>query len=542
MLGVGLHTINILLFLSLLRKVLKVSLGIALALTAIAAFNRFTAYLVTSELAIMEGAAITCYLLFLWALLRLIATAQVKWALGVGLSFLIILHVHERYMVLAGACLIASLLTYRVNRPASLLTSGCALAALAFNIAAKKLFIHAPILMGTTTKAIEFNPKVILGFFADGLSNLVGVNRGPSYLSILDYAEAPPWLKVFSLGSALLSLLILSCAAYYAYCSLKAESREAKPGWILLVLICLVFALVLSASITFRQEYRWLYPAHLTFLLLLGLGARLGENLGSPIAPIAVVGLLVLAIPAELNIRAHRDNYYARGAYRIANDLYHFVRSSPDLMGRGEIVVGGDEVPNAGWIFMGDVFAHYYQLPALVFTGPNPDKSSLPVKSASIVYRQAGGIFALSSVNDKNQVEFLRTAQISHPPTYVLSTPNGKPSFAFSQHEVPGWALTSPVELVIQVPDHAQTMEITFSHCWASGDGLDLTITGFSTDQVASELFAMRIPALKNADQSEWQSYRLTLPDKCINLRLSVESKSGDQNSDWLIFREISFN
>jgi hypothetical protein len=543
MMGVGLHSLNALLFFCLLRKVLRVSLIVALGLTFLASFNRFTAYLISPELAIMEGAAITCYLLFLWTLLRMIETAKVSWALGVGLSFLVILHVHERYMVLVGACLIAALLTYRANRTASLLTGGCALGVLAFNFAAKKFFLHSPILIGTTTQAIEFKPKIILGFFIDGMLNLGGINRGPSYLSILDYAEAPHWLKLFSLLSATFSLLVLGGAALYSYRSIKADRGESKAVWMLGLLLCLVFALVLSASITFRQEYRWLYAAYLTFLILLGLSARVHrEYFKSPFAYFGVAALLVLAIPTELTIRGYRDNYYARGAYNTANKLYALIRKSPKLMSREEIVVGGDKVPNADWIFMGNAFAQYYHLPSLIFTSPNLGKSSPPENSLSVVYRQAGGIFTLPTPNDMDKVDLLRTAEIKNPPAYALSTPNGKPSFAFAQNGISGWCLTSPVELLIQIPTDARTMEITFSHCWANGDGLDLTITGISVGQQSSEFFAEHVPALKNAAISEWRSFRVKLPDKCVSLRLSIASKSGDQTADWLIFRNLSFD
>ncbi len=543
MIGTGLHTLNAFIFLALLRKVTGVSLGLALGLTLIATFNRFTAYLITPELAIMEGAAITCYLLFLWALLRLIDTCQARWALLVGLSFFIVLHIHERYMVLAGACFIVAALIYRSNRLASFITCSCSLASLAFNFAAKKLLMHAPILMGTTTQAIEFNPKTILCFFADGMSNLGGVNRGPSYLSVLDYAEAPPWLKLFSVGSATLSLLILSCAIFYSCCSIKASPREARPGWTVVVLLCLVFALVLSASITFRQEYRWLYPAYLTFLILLGFGTDdFEQTIKHPIARIPLVGFIILAIISEFGIREHRANYYARSAYHLAENLYALIQKTPALKTSREIVIGGDELSISNWVFMGGAFASFYKLPPLAFSPSAPGKATEPVRLPSVVYHQSNGTFSLSEPADKNQVSSLGTAMTVNFPTYQLSTPNGKPSFAFRQFETQGWMLTSPVGLVVHAPGSVKNLAITFTHSSANGDGLDLAITAQFLNQQSFELLSVRVPALKNEGRPEWQSYQIKLPEDCNSIRLSLESRSGDQTSDWLFIRDFSFN
>ena len=405
LLGIGIHALNAFLFFCLLRRVLKVSLGFSLALTVIATFNRFSAYLMTPELAIMEGAAITCYLLFLWALLRLIDTSQIGWAVLVGLCFLMILHIHERYMVLAVVCLLVSALLYRGHRSAALVACGCTLLSLAINFAAKKVFLQVPILMGTETRAIEFHPKTVLGFVADGLLNLLGMNRGPSHLSLLDYAAAPPWLKLTSVASVVLGLIVLGCAMLYTCKCIKSGRLAAKPGWMLAVLLCLVLALVLSASITVRQEYRWLYPAYLTLLILLGLGTHVyRQSFPWPIAQVALVGFMVLAIPTELFLREHRDSYYARGAYRVANNLYALIHRSPELMALPEIVIGGDVIPERQWYFMGDAFAEYYRLPRLVFASSAPPDLLHPVGLPSIVYQEANATFALSSAPGKNQV------------------------------------------------------------------------------------------------------------------------------------------
>src|SRR6476469_1041455 len=141
LIGAALHTFNAFLFWGLLRRLLHVTPGLALCLTLVATFNRFMAYFLTPELAIIAGTAITFYLLFLGALVRLLANPRQSVATLAGVLFFVILHIHERYMVLAAGAVVAASLIYRQNRRASLVTAAATLLALAFNFGFKKFFL-----------------------------------------------------------------------------------------------------------------------------------------------------------------------------------------------------------------------------------------------------------------------------------------------------------------------------------------------------------------------------------------------------------------
>jgi hypothetical protein len=542
MIGAGLHAFNALLFFALLWKVMRASPGIAMGLTIVATFNRFTAYLIAPELAIMEGAAITTYLVFLWALFRLIDSTKIMWAFFTSLSFFIILHIHERYMVLIGACLMVAVPTYSANRRAGIVIAVCSIAGLAFNFSAKKLFIHAPILMGTTTKAIELNPEAILAFWTDGLLNLLGVNRGPSYLSVLSYSDSPKWIKLLGILSMITVISILYRSFIYAYRSMKSTRFDSKLGWKLALLIGLISALLLSASITIRQEYRWLYPAYLSFLILVGAGTRISrEAYKIPATQILLASFILIAVTSELAIREFQDNFYARNAYRLANNLYTLIQKSPELKASKEIIIGGDELSISNWVFMGDAFANFYKLPPLVFISSPSGNALRPMAAPSVMYQQSSGKFMLSASAVENQANSLSTAVTINPPVMQISTPNGKPSFAFTLKETDGWMLTSPVELMVQVPRAGKNLKVTFSHALTGGDGVDLAIIAQFAGQESRELLSVHVPALKNVARSEWHFHQLELPENCQSLRISIESKSGDQASDWLFFQAFRF-
>ncbi len=542
MLGVGLHTLNATLFFFLLWKVLKVSPISALGLTILAAFNRFTAYLITPELALMEGSAITCYLIFLWALLRLMDTARLVWALVLVATFLIILHVHERYMVLAGVCLLAGVFVFQRNRSAGLVAGAGALAALAANLLAKKLYLHTPILVGTETRAIGFDFAQLATFLADGASNLVGINRGPSNLSVLDIGASTPWTKILSGCAAILSLFLLCSAFMRTYRASRSWRVDLAAFRILAVLLCLVVVLLLSASITFRQEYRWLYPAYLTFLPVLALGWKAGESTRRlSTVQVATAAMFIVSLPMELNIRVHRDNYYGRTAYNLANSLYSVFAQAPELYQKKEVVIGGDSLPAANFVFMGNDFETFYHLPHLVFADQAPPRPAANLPPPSIIYQQIYGTFDLPSPVGESQIDPLAVAALIRPASTVLPTPNGRYSFRFVQNGVKGWGLASPGALEMPVPAGTQGIEVTYSHCWAKGDGLDLVITAQSGEGQFTGVLALRVPALAKSDKFEWHTCHVILPRQCRRIRLLVESRTGDQTADWIFIKTFRF-
>ena len=123
-----------------------------------------------------------------------------------------------------------------------------------------------------------------------------------------------------------------------------------------------------------------MYPAYLTFLMLLAHVARHAPGLPrGRLATAALAGFMIIAVPRETGIRSQRDNFYARSAYNKANNLYSLLRRNPDLLGARVIVVGGDPVEAADWVFFqgasssyGDSFSHYYDIPPLRFTPGHP--------------------------------------------------------------------------------------------------------------------------------------------------------------------------
>ena len=541
LMGVGLHTLNGFLFWGLLRKQFQMSSAIALSLTFMATFNRFVAYYVDPELVVIEGTATTFYILYIWAIISLLAAPNKSNAALSGAIFLIVLHIHERYMVLAATSILVAILTYRKHNFASLLLGSITLGGLGFNFVVKKLVLGGPILMGTTTQTIAINPRQISAFTFDGLLNLIGINCGPSYLSVLDYAESPVWLRLLSIACAGLSLFIL------IWCAISLCRRTRSPvasSKILeihaLPLLCLVFLLLVSASITFRQEYRWLYPAFLTFLVLLGfLVQGCAGSPGGAVANSALISLFILSVPREFAIRAHRQNYYARSAYSEVNDLYTVLQHYPDAVRAKKIIISGGE--QLDWVFMDELFAQKYKLPLFEFRKAASLSSPTISNTASVEFNDLPEGFMLSTPSrDETRIVGLETAKVLSPEPGILQTPNGKALFTMNRFGSFGWGLASPAVIAVVVPANSKTLAVGYSHALALGDGLNFSIEAHLRSGKITELISIEVPPLRDGAIPEWKNTRVKLPKDCERLQITVSSGTGNSTGDWLFINDFT--
>jgi len=546
MIAIGIHSLNALLLLGLMVRSLKVPLLVAFAVTVVASFSRFTNYLIMAETGIAESFGVTLYLSFVWTLLALLRRPRLPMAAASAMLFTLIIHTHERYLVLFAATLAVSFLIYRLSRSVSIFLSATNLVVILVNILIKAILLHTPILVGTTTQAIDLSlrPKII--FFFSGLLNLTGVNRGPSYLSVLDYLDSPLWLKAISLVSMAFCLWLLVGAAVTARTTTKSSTsgRTLHSFWpVALLLVLLTLVMVLSSSITFRQEYRWFYPGFLTFLLLMAGAAQTWHNHSRSRVPnLVLCGFLLAAIPRELAIRSQRSNFYQFTTCQTASAFYEAYTRSPTLSKTKLITIGGDPVPDTSWVFMDGLFSRYYHIPPLQFR-----ESFIPDGAVStpalLRYDSSRKIFyeAPRSPDGKllpeHNSDLLAKAGIIGPTEHNLSTPNGMRLLPFSSGGFSGWAMVAPVKVRIEIPRAAHILHVSFSHLWQKAGAMHLELSAID-DTNEHRILSTSIPPLQEASTPEWQDYQIPLPANCRTLNISI-SPDGDQSATWLMFRQF---
>ncbi len=543
--GVAIHAFNALIFFFLAYRVLRVSLALSLGLTFIAILNRFTANLISPGSAIAEGIGVTALLCIVAVASRFIDRPTIRRATLLALLFLIIVHIHERFLVLAcPLALVAIGVWTRARLSAVVLILGVTASGL-LNFGIKKFWLGTPILIGGETRPIDFNISQICSFLWHGALNLVGINSGPSYLSLENFSESPFWIQFVSVAAAVFSCCLVAKVILDAVLAPAGETRKA--AFVRLGFFVLATALLLlSASITFRQEYRWLYNPYLVFLCLLALAVRRAARV-VPWPHLLMACLLVLSISREIHLRERLPNLFYFHAEQVASNLFYTLQHVSGIREKDAVVIHGD-VPSYEWVFLGNRFSRFYHFPRLEFaSGPAVAEETEGNQVVDVVYNGADNSFTVAQppppIQDRGHImnySVLEPVAASLPPDPRVSTPTKTQLFAMPENGVMCMIAVAPLEITVEVPSGAKTLSVCLSHVYALGDGVDVEVTAVSAAE-STTLLTRQIPPLPNEDFPVWRKYELTLPPGTQKMQLHVFSKSGDPTADWVGLRDFSF-
>jgi hypothetical protein len=546
--GLAIHAANAMIFFFVLYRVIKLPFHLSAGVTVIAILNRFATYLFIQEQAIMEGLGIATLLALLAVSLLFIERPTIRRSFLLSLFFLLIIHIHERYLVLTcplifiGICGLSS-----SRRSGVVLTGGITVSALV-NLGVKKLWLGTGILMGAGNRKIGFDASQICSFLWHGALNLIGINRGPAYLGLEDFPDSPLWVQIVSVATALLSCFLLAGVIYNVVS--RRSSQAAKLDLIQLVFYLLTTAvLLLSASITFRQEYRWLYPAYLAFLALLGWGTVKVQRLWSNIT---LTCLILLSIPREIYLSRWHPRFFAFQATQVANNFFRATQYASDLHQKDAILIRG-EVPARKWVFMenrlsgGYTFSKFYALPNLEFEDRSSAAEVTDEARLVLEYDAASGSFKIPQAQQLLDVEFhrmnysvLEAAAAALPPNSRLSTPTKTPVFLMPKNGINCMIAVAPVDIRVPVPHPGSVLHVCFSHMYAMGDGADLEIAAVGPAGT-KRLLSRVVPPLTNNDFPVWRKYEFALPVDAEQVDLHVFSKTNPLG-DWIAVRDFSFN
>ncbi len=541
--GIAIHTVNALLLLFLLRRVIRLSAILSFGLVTIAILNRFVTYLYIQEEALTEGLGISVLLILIILVIKFVEKPSLVRGVVIGFLYLVIIHLHERYLVMGAPLFLVGVCRFSSSRSSSGTMLFIVGASALFNLAIKKLVLATPILVGTTTHAIEFNVPQIGRFLLNGAQSLIGINRGPAHLSLEDFANSPVWIQLVSVATAVISF----CLILVVLRSVSSNRRHRVPGGYLLIVgfLSLTTALLLlAASITIRQEFRWLYSAYLTFLILIAIA--LSRVVETAWAESMLISWIILSMTKETYLARWHSRFFGFEADRTANELYQTLDRIRVPRGTGSIVIQGS-VPAREWVFMGEDFARMYHLPHLEFVQTDSmverddqDRVWLRYSTTKHSFELAAPAVGTIARWIPENVSTLQTEAQKLPVERTLATPAKKRMFAM---EIDGEACivaVSPIKIAIEVPRQARMLRVRFSHVYAIGDGLNLELTAISATK-GVDLLTKDVPALKSNDSPHWCRYDLDLPPRTKQIELRVFSASGDPTADWLAFRNFCF-
>lgn len=543
--GIAIQSLNALIFFLLAYRLLHISPALSLGLTFIAILNRFTANLISPTSAIAEGIGAIALLCIVAVALRFLEQPTIRRAALLALLFLIIVHIHERFLVLACPLALIAIGVWTWTRVSAVVLILGVTASGLLNFGIKRLLLGTPILIGGETRPIHFNISEICSFLWHGTLNLVGINSGPSYLSLEDFSESPFWIQVVSVAAAVLSCCLVAKIIRDAFLAPAGEVR--KVAFLRLGFYASATALLLlSASITFRQEYRWLYNPYVVFLCLLGLGVRRASRV-APWSHFLMICLIALSISREIYLRQRLHNLFYFHVEQVASNLFDTLQHVSGIHEKDTVLIRGN-VPVHDWAFLGDTFSRTYRMPHLEFAaGPVVAEEIDAAQVVVIDYNATDNSFAVAQpppqIQDRRHTmnySVLEKVAAALAPDPRISTPAKTHLFAMSENGVMCMVAVAPLELTVEAPPGAKALRVCLSHVYAMGDGVNVEILGDSATGSAT-LLAREIPPLLNNDFPVWRKYELTLPPGTQNVQLHVFSKSGDPIADWVGLRDFAF-
>lgn len=339
----------------------KRSWAIAVTAMVLVTISRFNTYFVLQIYGVMEGLALTFVLATILAVMEVYRTASRRALLAASLCYLLATFTHERYIVLGPFLVLATLLAPVPFRSRSRRALWAVLPVLvAFsNVAVKVWALKINYFTAGGGEDVGFTPGQTATFMGRALLNILGFNSGPDYLS------GKNMHALGALGTVLgLALTVPAALAFAAL--LRSEAPALREGRVValrkyVLAASLLAPLLLAASISFRQEYRWLYTPFV--VLVLGISWMLGQvPVGRRLRMGLVAAVFLGGVAVDGYYRRHVENTYFFDGLRTADSVRSEIlgRHRSDLDVATVFIFSHDDPTLPGWYLRGDGFFKIY--------------------------------------------------------------------------------------------------------------------------------------------------------------------------------------
>jgi len=242
----------------------KRNLITALAFMLLLGVSRFVYTAVTQVGGFIEWGTLALTLLILLEVILYFDNEESGSPARAVLWYGLLLYTNERFVPMIVPLLLFLWLAKRSN-----LLILASLAIVASNVLIKAVVFHFNFLQGTNGQAIQFKLSDLFGFIVSGIQNLLGYPVIPQYLSGMQFDQLT---TIQQTPSYIFSIAII--ASFIAAFALKRPQlpKTAKEWAVPSILIVALGLLVLSASVTVRQETRFLFAPYAIMLLLVAYG------------------------------------------------------------------------------------------------------------------------------------------------------------------------------------------------------------------------------------------------------------------------------
>jgi len=327
---------------------------VALGAAAAFIFSRFAYYAIGQLFGLMEGLTLLLTLLVVLeceSAYRLGSYRPlVRGTIWFGLSLL----VAERYIAVLPFILLAvAIFPGRILDSRRWLIGAMPLLFVALDFILNTTVMHTRFFQADGT-SLSFHPSVLLQFVASGLLNIFGFNSGPAYLSAKDIADVGSW--GYPLAVVVCVPFLLAAGAIAARIVRGKDRLNVLRN--VFLWLALFTPLLLSACVSFRQEFRWLYGPDA--IAILGLAAVAGlpskKNL---LVVFASIWFVVGTIVSTVFYRQFVTNIYFFNAEQTAEQVATIAKTHS---GHPLVVATNGDTSVSDWVFMGDEFFDEFKL------------------------------------------------------------------------------------------------------------------------------------------------------------------------------------
>ena len=526
--------------------------------------SRFAYSSVLLVTGVKDGLCLTFLLALMYALLRWYETDHRRWLLTALVFYLLQVYTHERFLLLA-AFLILALALAPSRRSYGRFWLGVPVLIVLSNYLAKTMLLRVEFFRGTGGSGIHLEPTHFLAFMLSGAANIIGFNVGPDYLSGLSIVHAGAvgiWV-----GVALTVPVALLTVSYWSWLR-ECEAKECR--WAeyrnLALFVVLIASLLATASVTIRQEYRWLYAPYASFIAGVAYMHGRLEDL-----PWRRTALAVLVLGGALAVdgfyRQHLEDIFFIDGMRVADAARRVIvdRYGSELVRRRVYLVGNGPGRVREFYFDNDRFFRFYTGDPRVSVNYVDRPDEIPAIDAKgsddpLVFVVGKGSVVDISLETAVRRRMRAAAQagsavdfIARFPSGVISSqrhadaPGGRGAFLRAWRTALGerTGLTILSGFFYRFPDVAigQDEELVFLAMipHARSDGARAYVDVAAEGAAPVRLTEANVPPPVNG-QPEWQVLRSSMKPfagRHVSISFGVDSPSGDSAADWVVLSDV---
>ena len=320
--------------------------------------SRFGYYYVLQILGFMESLALLLMLLSIFFVYQYLSQKNVNnYYIALALFFGCIF-THERYLLVSPFFIAVSIL-YPNNQRLLVRIKNASLVVGIFlvNLVIKVCLLKVSFLVGAGGRETEVSIDSFLRMSYRSLVNCFGYNSGPGYLSGKNVSEMGLKGFVIALLFAVPALLVVIFAAVVSF----RKNGAMRFFREVIVFSSLFFPLILSSSISFRLEFRWLFAPFIVLVTLVAYAImHLGRN---RTARYSIYSLfLVVSIFQFLYFRPYMPGTYFFDGQKFADSVKSIIidQHAGELGVTTIFIVTNGQTVQQNWYLAGDDFFNAY--------------------------------------------------------------------------------------------------------------------------------------------------------------------------------------